>query len=1422
MRCPRCQASFTVAPTGTVAQQQQASSTGTIAGPSPQPKVAKPPPPPAPKPIKERTVAGQGPVGQKPTSGIAIPPHPQKSAPETATILGVGSQRDAAIATSSATDSANSPSNFGDEIDLPAPQVKARTKKDSSEVDDTKPAGIDLPGLPKTAADGRKLVDTALFDRDNSQNVDLPGLPDSKAKTSVQPLTLELDEQETEFGDLDLPDLPARKTESRAQSVPEQSSTNESHIEEFEFEDLPALKRENAPQTETFQNDETDFSDIDSRFRERSEENQKSTEYQFQDDIPAVSFDDRETLDLPKPKTIPSVVDGLAKEPDGLADADLPELARPEINADGLIPKESFDLPQYKRDSEVDSDFGAIELPLPKAKSTRPQSPRHGTMQGYPSTPSPRPLTETEAVGEFELPDALSLEDIASVKPPRIPSKPAAATRPFSPARPDSPSTVPQFSIPPEGDNQDDASFDLGDTRFQLSDPAPSGLDNVKSEPRNETSLASDASAPPQIKRADSTIGEELDWGADPEDPEMLGESKDAHGRTGVGSANFGEVDLGAESFGDLDTGLQDEMEFGIPDLDPVALDQAAMGLPPDILRRQRGIEFEAKREARARKTLKIAIRIGVVLLVIAGAGLSLGLTEHGVFGIYYFERYLPSAGTTAIARNTIKKAEKRALTDTYRDVRKSLSILGKARARIGLNRQLLTRSLVHESLFIVRFGQHSPSSARAAAIVKRLQERHLKAPGIDLALAAEALQRADLSQAQNHLQKARAKNPSDAYAELIAGELALRQNKLDVAKGAFEKALRLGGGARAQWGIARAIIRRGGDANERQEAIEETLRLSPLHEDAQVAYARVLIEQGKESEAEKTLRQAVGIEPIEGTFLHTSKLTKAAGYSALGYLHELKGRLTKARESYDRALRADPYKIEALLGAGEVALRERRQGEAMARFEAALNAAKTNDPIGFSGRRASVDAELGIGRVFLMLNRNQEARDKLEALSKRFPDDGEIVLWLGKILHELDKDELAEQSFRRSIALRPDVFEGYLELAQLFFTLKRPDQASQVLNEAAAKVAETAEMRRMLGQSELARNRIDNAIHEFKRALEIDPEDLDARFGLGVAFRHNGDLEKAKAVFQQVAKRDPAHAGLAVERGRLFEAQGEYLKAIENYRSALERDPQNTDLMLRIGAAQVEANNLEAATETLNKVVAIIPNSAEAEHLIGRIAFARGRTPEALVHFDRALSLDGSRAEYHLYAGRAALEMSNLGKTLEEAQAAIDRDSSIGDAYRLRGIVRLKTGAVQDALKDLERALVLSPNRYETYAAMGDCYEEMRRIEDAVHSYRKVLEFDPDNGYFWYRLGVLELDSSKPTEARHALSRATTIGDAMTELPKWLPDAHLLMGNTLRLAGKREAAIEHYKRYLVIASPSAIDRQEVVKNLRRWGIELQ
>jgi tetratricopeptide (TPR) repeat protein len=473
------------------------------------------------------------------------------------------------------------------------------------------------------------------------------------------------------------------------------------------------------------------------------------------------------------------------------------------------------------------------------------------------------------------------------------------------------------------------------------------------------------------------------------------------------------------------------------------------------------------------------------------------------------------------------------------------------------------------------------------------------------------------------------------------------------------------------------------------------------------------------------------------------------------------------------------------------------------------------------SGRKADAEAQLGISRALLALERGPEARIKLEELSKQLPNDPDLVLALGETDQALGNMQQAETQFRKAIELSPRRFDGYLALAQLFFKASDAGKASEVLNEAAAQVEENAEMRRMLGQSELARNRLESAIHEFKRALELDPHDTDAMFGLALSLRKHGDLDEADKVLTQITTRDPAYGGLAEQQGLLFESRGQFEKAIEAYKGALEKDQSNTNLLLRLGAAQVSASQLDAAEQTLDKVIREVPNSAEAEYFIGRIAFARGRTPDALTHFDRAVSLDGTKGEYHLYVARASLDSGNLGRTLEEVSAAISFDSGLGDAYWVRAMVKLRMGAVKDALVDLAKALKLNPARTEAYAVMGDCYEQLRRMDEAIKAYRTALQRDPKRGEWWYRVAMLHADMGERAEADPAVKKAIEIGDAADPVPYWLPDAYRVAGENAEGRGDKGSAIRLYKRYLDVAPGTAIDRSQIEKRLKDWGVQL-
>ncbi|HEX2677591.1 MAG TPA: hypothetical protein VHM19_13150, partial [Polyangiales bacterium] len=455
---------------------------------------------------------------------------------------------------------------------------------------------------------------------------------------------------------------------------------------------------------------------------------------------------------------------------------------------------------------------------------------------------------------------------------------------------------------------------------------------------------------------------------------------------------DFGELPEGGEEDEGGGGESEEDMEFGMSE------GGSDVALPPEMLRRQRGEDPEADQAARSKRAVQLVAAVAIVLAVIGGVGGALGFTNYGYFGVYYLERFMHGNGDATFVHGAIDRAQRTAATDTFRDAHKSLTELGIARKTAGLNRELLTRSLLHESLFLVRFGSETNSSAHVAHILQRLQERHNAAPGIELALAADAARRQAWNEVDPLLAVARAQTPNDPYVDLVAGEVAIRQGKLAEADKAFGLALKHGGAARAQWGLARVAIAKNDDKSA-QAAIEETLKLSPLHVEARIAQARVLWLQGKEESALTRLRQALGLEAVDDQFLWTSKPAQAQGYAMLGYVYEQRARWPLARKAYDDALSADPYLVEGLLGAGRVMLRQRLYSDALVRFDSALNVTqKSTNPVVLSGRKADIEARLGQGRAMIALVRANDAKGVLSVLMNENPNDAEIVLAAGQV----------------------------------------------------------------------------------------------------------------------------------------------------------------------------------------------------------------------------------------------------------------------------------------------------------------------------------------------------------------------------------------------------------------------------------------
>lgn len=1146
-------------------------------------------------------------------------------------------------------------------------------------------------------------------------------------------------------------------------------------------------------------------------------------------------------LDLPAPKKAeapkPAAKPALASGPD--LDLDLPAprnakaAAAPDLDLDLPAPKPKagatksaeidldldLDLPiakgpQKKTEpakpalADKGTPFDDLDLPVPKAKTPGPAAPKKQSLidqaeEAFGDLDLPMPKASPSSAGFGEL-------DLPAPKAKAVPETRTVPRDEFASGAVDLPA--------PKGDGFGEldlpAPRGLADLPTPKSDfgvdlPTPRGIsDFPAAKPMDaELPVAKGSADLPAPKGAASSLAiGDLDL-PEPRALPQPGAGTATAQRGGPGGTAYGELDLGG--------GSADDMEFAdIPQGDGSSATAAPREEVVARVPRQRP---EPKPAAPVRKG-RAAIIAAVILGVLLAAGAGLEFTPYGMFGIYFFDRFMPGAGDPARVAAVIREAEEVAKSDRWVDLRASLRTLSAARHDAGLNRELLARSLVHESLYGLRFDDDPRRATRASSIRHRLEERRAEGPTIALAFAADALRNDNAAGAAAFLAQARGFAPNDPYVDLVGGELALARNDAAGAEEAFARAVEHGAGARGLWGIARARL--AGEPGPRvQEAIDAVLRESPRHEGALMAAATLAAAANDEERVLSIARRLVGRELIDGERLRAAPRIRAEAWTLIARSEEQRGRLTAALEAYDRALAVRDAHVPALLGAGRVLLID-RPSEALARFESVQQSDEAPSLTVESGRTALEEGRLGAARAMLTLGRAGEAKPLLEQLAAARQNDAEILLWLGQAEEQTDPPnvEAAQQHYREAIDAAPDRHEAYIALAELFFDLERPSDASAVLEQVRARVADGPQMRLALGRFELRRNDLPAAIRELTHALELSPDLPAALFSLGVALRRQGELARAQETFDRLAQVDPEHPGMALERGLLYEARGDSAQAVEAYTAALEESPDDVDLQLRLGAAQVAAGAIDEAEQILERVRQARPNSAEAHHFTGRVAFARGNYADAYQHFRTAVRLDPQRGEFHLYLGWAALEGGQLGEALEAVQDAIERDPSLGEAYWIRGRVRLRAGQPGEAVPDLQRALQLRPNLHAVHADLGQAYSEMERNREAIAEYELAVQRDDDEGEWWFRLGSLRMNNGDRVNALTALGLATRYGDVSSPLPGWLPEAHRMQAEALRLGGDNDEAIRHYRRYLEIAPASAIDRQDVEETLQRLG----
>jgi tetratricopeptide (TPR) repeat protein len=327
------------------------------------------------------------------------------------------------------------------------------------------------------------------------------------------------------------------------------------------------------------------------------------------------------------------------------------------------------------------------------------------------------------------------------------------------------------------------------------------------------------------------------------------------------------------------------------------------------------------------------------------------------------------------------------------------------------------------------------------------------------------------------------------------------------------------------------------------------------------------LLEAKKTDVADRLVRRAIELAPSE-----------SGGWKLLARLEEGRERLVEARAAWERALAADPDDPDALVAAGELALRAGDIASARAWLGQLLRTAADE-----KGARVRVAA------AWL------DAKQPAEALAAASGGDGDprLLYLRGVALQQLRRWDDAAAAFAEVKPSSGDLYgSARVGLAYVLAHGGRPDEA----------------------------------VRAVRRGLEEYPTDPALLFALGEAYDRAGQRDAALAQMRAVLAVKVDHAEALNYLGYAYAEQGERLdEAQALLERALRVEPENGYYLDSLGWVYFKKGDLERAVKTLERAAALVgPEATILEHL-GDTYRAAHRSGDAAAAYRRALEASAS-----------------------------------------------------------------------------------------------------------------------------------------------------------------------------------------------------
>jgi tetratricopeptide (TPR) repeat protein len=429
---------------------------------------------------------------------------------------------------------------------------------------------------------------------------------------------------------------------------------------------------------------------------------------------------------------------------------------------------------------------------------------------------------------------------------------------------------------------------------------------------------------------------------------------------------------------------------------------------------------------------------------------------------------------------------------------------------------------------------------------------------------------------------------------------------------------------------------------------------------------------------------------------------------------------LPKASVEFRNALQIQPKSGEALYQLGSVSERRGNLREAVAWYQAAIDAAPNDER-----------ARAALGLIFAAAGAPDRALQLVAPALARHPDDADLLTVRAAANMQLHKPDSALADAQHAVQVAPTNERAIGLLAGIYSNRMQPDLALAVVTDALKRQPQSVGLHELLAGLYDRAEQPEHAAEETSTVIRLQPRQLPPRIRLALYEARAHKLDDAQHALEEAVQALPGDADaklalvsfIATQRSR---AQGE-----KTLRSFIEREPANNDLRLGLGSLLERSAAPDDAVGVYNEIVkraGTAPQGLIASDRIamirakqGRIAEARGLVDAVLQsnpHDTPALSL---RAELELVAKDPRSAVADIRTLLRDQPNSIELKSLLAHALLANGDVAL-------AEDELRAAIQAAPNSVPVRLDLGQLLIDTRRPGSAVPVLEEAVRRAPSD----------------------------------------------------------------------------------------------